>query len=229
MFVFFHVRSDCLADVIQSQLADGGIGIQGVCPNTSPFGDMVFEQPVNNDYVCPDDLVVVVQFLNPERAVVEKKFQIEGMDVGTGIAVAGRVDCHQINCPSERNIGVLDHFHERLTLEEVVSQAVADDRITCQSGDDERGVGVLDEQIKKRGQGLLGVVKLRLTKEAGVAGDIGNEEITILGGGHWTIPFSKVLKPRSDLANQTCASASVKDWSVTAYPINTKIAQYHGT
>ena len=50
---------------------------------------------------------------------MDEELEIESVDVGAGVALAGSVHHHKIDRPLEGDIGLLDHLNEGLALEPI--------------------------------------------------------------------------------------------------------------
>ncbi len=143
--------------------------------------DAVFDQAVNQVDIVSNQLVMIGNALNAKGSIVDEELQIEVGDVGAGVALAGVVENQSLDRFAERDVGVLDLLDERLPLEKVLPQAVADNGVAGQARDDQRRAGVLDQQLQQGGQRLLGVLQLGFAQVLRIPGDIGDQQITFVG------------------------------------------------
>lgn len=139
---------------------------------------------MNEIDIAPHQLVVPAQPLDAEGAKVDEELEVERPDIGAGIAVAGIVQHHQFDGAAKGGIGVFDQFDKGLPCQRRAQQRIADHGIAGRARDSQRRPGAVDQQLQQRLQHLLRVLQFRLAQVHGVAGDVGDEEIALLGGSH---------------------------------------------
>ena len=137
---------------------------------------------MGDDHVAPDELLRRRDSLADDLAVVRDKLEIELRDEHARVAVAARCLADVTQPALECEIAALDRVLQQRSVD-ALGDRVDEGRVAFELGQAEHRPDVRDDGAHQVGQDVLGMVELRSGKEAGVAGDVGNDEAGGLGLG----------------------------------------------
>ena len=135
---------------------------------------------MGDDHVAPDELLGRCDPLADDLAVVRDKLEVELRDEHARVAFTARGLADVTQPALECEVAALDRVLQQRSVD-ALGDRVDERRVAFELGQAEHRPDVRDHRAHQVGQDVLGMVELRSGKEAGVAGDVGDDEAGGLG------------------------------------------------
>jgi hypothetical protein len=151
---------------------------------------------VDENDVTPGELFSSTHLMFHHLAVMDDKFEIEIAHRDAGPAFATRCLADAAKTPAELEIRALDRVLQRRAVD-VLRSRIDECGVALEFGQAKRGTQPLHHRIHEIGDDVLRVVELDCREEAGVAGDVGNREISCFSlRKHRDLPCDRSLRSR---------------------------------
>ena len=162
-------------DRLRRLLGDQRIGL-----DAGAFGHGVLHQPVQADHLRSLQLAASGQRLRGVDAVMQEEFEIELPHVAAGVTGAGGVEPHRRQRVGEAAIDPLDRIERKLRLRQAGIGQIGQRGVALQIGQHDRRLDLGEDALEQRIEHALGMLELRAGQEHGVAGNIGDQQKTLL-------------------------------------------------
>ena len=151
------------------------LGKQRVALEPGLFRDGVLEQPVHDDHIGADQLTRVGHLALDKLAMVHNELQVEFGDRRAGTTGAARVVVDVALAAFEREVGGPEELDELVGRQ--VAGPVDKHRIALELVNRKRGAERGRDDADEIGQHVVSVLKLHPLEVAGVAADVGDQQI----------------------------------------------------
>jgi hypothetical protein len=168
--------------VVEAHRRDAGGGVHRVGVDPEFLADVVLQQPVDDDHVAPDELLPRRDPLADDLPVVGDNLQVEVRDEDAGVALAARRLADVAEAAAEGEVAPLDDVLELRPVHRR-GDRIDEGRVTLELGELEGRPEGAHDRPDQVGQDVLRMVELGAGEEAGVAGDVGDDE----AGGLWLV------------------------------------------
>ncbi len=152
------------------------IGEQRVRPDPRPGTDLVLQEPVHRDDICPHELGAGWRFLRQVWAIVRNELQVEIRNRLTRCTRARRVDRHLLQPNPEGRVANLHDVDEPLRILHGAVGGEDEDGIALEFHEAKWGGKLLNKEAGDLREDTLRVDEVVLGDEGGVARNVGNNE-----------------------------------------------------
>jgi hypothetical protein len=131
---------------------------------------------MDDDHIASGKLFAPAHLLLHHLAVVGDELEIQIAHRAAGFALANRGLFDVAQPPAEGEIGLFDNILQHRAVD-FRGRGVNESGVAFELGEAEGRPKALDHRIHEIGNDILGVVELDPGEEAGVTGDIGDDEV----------------------------------------------------
>ena len=135
---------------------------------------------MGDDHVAPDELLGMRDSLADDLPVVRDELEVEIRDEHARVAFAARGLADVTQPALECEVAALDRVLQERAIDGL-GDRIDERRVAFELGQAEHRPDVRDHGAHQVGQDVLGMVELGPGQEAGVSGDVGNDEAGGLG------------------------------------------------